>query len=179
MDKNKTVRWYAMSAIYRSELKVKDYLDSRGIECYVPMTEVVRLRRGRKVKEKVPAVCNLIFVHSDSQTINNVKTVQPRLQFKTMPCEGKNERIVIPDEQMAEFIQVSSSSILEKEYVDPALLKLRAGQRVKVTLTDGTSIEGIFMTLKKKKTIVVNAGSVIAIAFDGDGKTIEVLGENS
>ena len=159
-----------MSAIYRSELKVKDYLDSRGIECYVPMTEVVRLRRGRKVKEKVPAVCNLIFVHSDSQTINNVKTVQPRLQFKTMPCEGKNERIVIPDAQMAEFI---------KEYVDPALLKLRAGQRVKVTLADGTSIEGIFMTMKKKKTIVVNAGSVIAIAFDGDGKTIEVLGENS
>ena len=96
-----------------------------------------------------------------------------------MPCEGKNERIVIPDEQMAEFIKVSSSSILEKEYVDPALLKLRAGQRVKVTLTDGTSIEGIFMTLKKKKTIVVNAGNVIAIAFDGDGKTIEVLGENS
>ena len=161
-----------MSAIYRSELKVKDYLDSRGIECYVPMTEVVRLRRGRKVKEKVPAVCNLIFVHSDSQTINNVKTVQPRLQFKTM-------RIVIPDAQMAEFIKVSSSSILEKEYVDPALLKLRAGQRVKVTLADGTSIEGIFMTLKKKKTIVVNAGNVIAIAFDGDGKTIEVLGENS
>ena len=35
------------------------------------------------------------------------------------------------------------------------------------------------MTLKKKKTVVVNAGSVIAIAFDGDGKTIEVIGDNS
>lgn len=180
MDKDKTVQWYAMSAIYRSELKVKDYLDSRGIECYVPMTEAMRLRRGRKVKEKVPAVCNLIFVHSDSQTINNVKTVQPRLQFKTMPIEGHNERIVIPDAQMAEFIKVSSSSILEKEYVDPLILNLQAGQKVKVTLPDGNQIIGTFMTLKKKKkTIVVNAGSVIAIAFDGDGKTIEVLGENS
>lgn len=179
MDKDKTVRWYAMSAIYRSELKVKDYLDSRGIECYVPMTEVMRLRRGRRVREKIPAVCNLIFVHSDSRTINDIKAVQPRLQFKTMPVEGHNERIVIPDAQMAEFIKVSSSPAIEKEYIDPTLLKLRAGQRVKVTLADGTQIEGIFMTLKKKKTIVVNAGSVIAIAFDGDGKTVEVLGEDS
>ncbi len=96
-----------------------------------------------------------------------------------MPVEGHNERIVIPDAQMAEFIKVSSSPAIEKEYIDPTLLKLRAGQRVKVTLADGTQIEGIFMTLKKKKTIVVNAGSVIAIAFDGDGKTVEVLGEDS
>lgn len=168
-----------MSAIYRSELKVKDYLDSRGIECYVPMTEVMRLRRGRRVREKVPAVCNLIFVHSDPRTINDIKAVQPRLQFKTMPVEGHNERIVIPDAQMAEFIKVSSSPAIEKKYIDPALLKLRAGQRVKVTLADGTQIEGIFMTLKKKNTVVVNAGNVIAIAFDGDGMTVEVLGEDS
>lgn len=170
------VYWYAMSAIYRSELKVKEYLDSRKIECYIPMTEVLRTRRGRKVKESVPAVCNLIFVHSTSTIINDVKIHQPRLQFKTMSVDGRNERIKVPDAQMEAFIKASSDTGIVKQYIDPLSLNLRTGQKVKVTLSDGTEVEGTIISHKKnKKTIVINAGNVIALTFDGSDKAIEIL----
>lgn len=170
------VCWYAMSAIYRSELKVKEYLDSRNIECYIPMIEVLRTRRGRKIKESVPAVCNLIFVHSTSDIINDVKRYQPRLQFKTMVIDGRNERIKVPDAQMETFIKASSDVGLVKQYVDPLSLNLRAGQRVKVTLSDGTEVVGVIISHKKnKKTIVINAGNVIALTFDGEDKALEIL----
>ena len=175
-SKKDDVCWYAMSAIYRSELKVKEYLDSRNIECYIPMIEVLRTRRGRKIKESVPAVCNLIFVHSTSDIINDVKIYQPRLQFKTMVIDCRNERIKVPDAQMEAFIKASSDVGLEKKYVDPLSLNLRAGQRVKVTLSNGTEVVGVIISHKKnKKTIVINAGNVIALTFDGEDKALEIL----
>ncbi len=168
--------WYAMSAIYRSELKVKEYLDSRNIECYIPMTEVLKTRRGRKIKETVPAVCNLIFVHSTSDIINDVKIYQPRLQFKTMVIDGRNERIKVPDAQMEAFIKASSDKDIVKQYIDPSSLNLRAGQRVKVTLSNGTEVVGVIISHKKnKKRVVINAGNVIALTFDGSDKSIEIL----
>ena len=73
-DKDSIVSWFAMSAPYRRELKAMDYLQSKGIECFVPMINaIVEKRNGIKQRRQVPAIHNLIFVHSSKAVIQELK----------------------------------------------------------------------------------------------------------
>ena len=98
------VKWYAMSATYRSELKVKEYLDSKQVECFVPLVPAFRVVNRRRVKSLVPAVSNLIFVHASKNTIDILKKTQPRWQYKMMSDWQKSVPVVVPDSQMTSFI---------------------------------------------------------------------------
>ena len=74
------VSWFAMRVTYRRELKVKEVLDSEGIENYVPVHQTIRLRRSRRVKETVPVVRGIVFVHATLSEIQRVKTPLPYFQ---------------------------------------------------------------------------------------------------
>ena len=48
--------WYAMRVSYRQEIKVKQDLDARGIESFIPMKYTLVVRRARRVKVLVPII---------------------------------------------------------------------------------------------------------------------------
>ena len=73
--------WFAMRVTYRREIKVRKILDEEGIENYIPMRKTVRIRRGRRVKELVPVVRGLVFVHTVQPEIQRVKDKIPYLQY--------------------------------------------------------------------------------------------------
>lgn len=99
------IKWHAMSATYRSELKVQTQLQSLGIECYVAMQTVEKQRRGKKIKVRVPLVSNLIFVRSSRNAIQQVKQNIPHLQFKVYRETGCLPRpITVRDSDMQNFI---------------------------------------------------------------------------
>ena len=60
-----------MRVTYRRELDVKNLLDQQGVSSFIPMHYVIRMAKKRKVRELVPVVHNLIFIHitqTDKQT---------------------------------------------------------------------------------------------------------------
>lgn len=66
-----------MRSTYGRELKVKEALDECGIENYVPMTYRVIEEKGERHRQFVPAVCNLIFIHSSKDTLDSLKSNNP------------------------------------------------------------------------------------------------------
>lgn len=171
-----------MSATYRSELKVKEYLDSKQVECFVPLVSAFRVVNRRRVKAMVPAVSNLIFVHASKNTIDSLKKTQPRWQYKIMPEDGRNVPIVVPDREMANFIAACSLATDKKNFLDAesfAALDLRNGDRIRITREDGVPIEGYLVAVqgRRQKTILINAGRIAAIKLDhaSTGYTIEKL----
>ena len=56
--------WYAMRATYRRELEAVKLLERERLGCFVPMQYKVSVKRGKKVRELVPAVHSLVFVHA-------------------------------------------------------------------------------------------------------------------
>ena len=61
---NKTaLGWYVMKVLWRQELKTQERFSEFGLDCYVPMRQVLcEDARHRKQRMKVPAINGLVFV---------------------------------------------------------------------------------------------------------------------
>lgn len=167
-DKDSQIVWFAMSAPYRRELKAKEYLQAKGIECFVPMVNaLVEKRSGAKIRKQIPAIHNLIFVHTSKNVIQEIKRGVDYLQYRTMPREGKNIPIIIPDRQMQQFIAVTQTANEGLIYMRPEEVNIAKGTRVRVHggAFDGT--EGVFVKIqgKRKPRVVLLIQGVAAVAL--------------
>ena len=64
MFSSEKMQWFAMRSSYRRWMQIKALLDKEGINNFIPMRYEVRIRNGRKRRELVPVISDLIFVHS-------------------------------------------------------------------------------------------------------------------
>ena len=84
--------WFAMSAPYCNEMRAKLLLESKNIECFVPMCyKIVESRLGAKSRKLVPAIHNLIFARSTKERIQEVKEGVRYLQYRVRPEKGKKK----------------------------------------------------------------------------------------
>ena len=167
-DPDSQTVWFAMSAPYRRELKARDYLQAKGIECFVPMVNaIVQKRNGAKSRQQVPAIHNLIFVHTSKSVLQELKRGVDYLQYRTVPRNGKNIPIIVPDRQMQQFITVTQSTNEELIYLRPEEVDLKKGTKVRLHggAFDGT--EGIFVKLRGKlrPRVVLLIQGVAAVAM--------------
>lgn len=167
-DKDSIVSWFAMSAPYRRELKAMDYLQSKGIECFVPMINAfIEKRNGIKQRRQVPAIHNLIFVHSSKAVIQELKRGVDFLQYRTTPKNGKNTPIIVPDKQMQQFMAVTQAANDELTYLRPEEVNISQGTKVRLHggAFDGT--EGIFVKVrgKRNRRVVLLIEGVAAVAM--------------
>ena len=168
VEKESTIVWFAMSAPYRRELIAKEYLDRKGIECFVPMKEaLVERRNGTKTRQLVPAIHNLIFVHTTKDEIKALKQGVNFLQYHTRPHNGKNIPIIVPDSQMQQFIAITTAQNEEITYLHPQEVNIKKGTRVRVHggAFDGT--EGYFVKIqgKRSRRVVMLIEGIAAVAL--------------
>ena len=157
-----------MSAPYRRELRAKEYLDNKGVECFVPMKEaLVERRDGTKSRKMVPAIHNLVFVHTTKERIKALKQGVNFLQYHTKPIAGKNVPIIVPDYQMQQFITVTTASNEALTYLRPEEVDIKKGTKVRVHggVFDGT--EGYFVKVqgKRSRRVVMLIEGITAVAL--------------
>lgn len=165
MDKQTERHWYAMRATYRREMEAVRLCKEEGVGCFVPMQYVIRAKRGRKVRELVPVVHNLLFVHGSAVEIRRVKERVGYLQYITDSRSGC--KIIVPDDQMRRFIAVAGTYNDHLLYFHPEELNLARGTRVRITGGDFEGQEGIFIKVRgaRDRRVVVAIQGVIAVAM--------------
>ena len=162
------LRWFAMRATFRREMTVKHLLDDRQVENYIPMQEVIKVSRGRRVKLKEPAIHNLIFVRWQKDAIQEFKSRVPFLQYMTRRENNRSLPITVSDKEMTAFIRVSSDESLNPEYYDSDefLKTLPTGARVRIHggVLDG--VEGSYVKIKgrRNRRVVVSVSNVASVA---------------
>lgn len=157
--------WYAMRATYRRELDAMARLKSASLGCFIPMQYHFRLRHGRRVKELVPVVRNLLFVHARPSDLRRVKDELPYLQYIT--DTRSHEKIIVPDAQMRHFIAAAGTYSDQLLYFRPEEVNLSKGTRVRVTGGDFAGREGVFVKVKgaRDRRVVIAIEGVIAVAL--------------
>ena len=158
--------WFAMSATFGRALKAKAFLESKSIECFVPMKyEVVIDKKLKKHRRLVPAINNLIFTHTTKKQIQSLKATIGYLQYLTKPENGKNIPIIVPEDQMQQFIAVCNTRNEKLMYLTPDEIDLKEGTPVKIIggTFDGTI--GTFVKVNKgtKKRVVVSIQGIAAV----------------
>lgn len=167
MEKEEELQWFAMRATYRRELEAKRLLDEKSVENFIPMHYAISIEKGHKVKKLVPVIHNLIFVRSVRSELQQLKQKIRFLQYMTEIRNSKREPIVVPEQQMRQFISVAGTYDGQLVYVRPDDVNLAKGTKVRIHggVFDGQ--EGIFVKVKgiRDKRVVVALGGVIAVVI--------------
>lgn len=119
-----------MRVTYRRELDVKNLLDQQGVSSFIPMHYVIRMAKKRKVRELVPVVHNLIFIHITQTDMKELKKDIPYLQYMTDSRSG--EKIIVPDGQMRDFIAVAGTYDEHLLFFKPEEINPAKGTRVRI-----------------------------------------------
>jgi transcription antitermination factor NusG len=156
--------WYAMRAIFRKEMDIKNLLDKEKIVSFIPMHYTVTTKNGRKARELVPVVSNLIFVHASLEAIKKAKSKNKYLQY--IVDSRSREKIIIPDQQMKHFIAVASNYNEKTIYLKPEEINLKKGTLIRIIGGVFDGVEGVFIKVKgaRSRRVVVLIQGVIAVA---------------
>lgn len=178
MEQSSDKVWYAMRATYGRNISAKHYADSIGIITYIPMHYIVKRLGGGKAQRKyVPVIRDLIFVYATKDEVKNLKRVIPYLQYITRPLNNRNIPIIVPEQEMRKFIDVTLSENRELIYLQPNELNIGKGTKVRVHGGELDGYEGYFIKIKGKrnKRVVISFDSVIAVAIEVNPDFIEVI----
>lgn len=158
-----------MRVTYHRELKIKNCLDSLEIDNFLPMRyEMVETAKGPK-RKLVPAIHNLIFVHSSQNAITDLKMgrreFEPMRYMTKKDKNGAHEIIHVPDRQMDNFIKVASTQDDTVFFLDPGDYLNKIGKQVRIIAGPFKDVEGVVKRIKKNKSIVVQIEGVAAVAI--------------
>lgn len=156
-------QWFAIRVTYNREIKVKRELDSMKIENFLPMKYRLVTRGERKIKELVPAIHNLIFVNISQEKLKEYKA-KTALPIRYIMNRETHEPIVIPEEQMKNFIAVAGNKNQQLVYLEPNLAQFKKGDKVKITGGVFEGAEGYFMRIKGDRRVVVCINGIVAVA---------------
>lgn len=157
--------WFALRVTYSRELVFKEYLDAENIENFIPMRYEYIMKNERRVRKLVPAVHNLVFVHSTRQRIDEIKEKPGvNIPIRYIMEREYHQPIVIPDSQMRSFIAVSGTHDQAIVYLEPAEFNISKGTRVRITGGIFEGVEGEFIRVRHDRRVVVNIEGVMAVA---------------
>ena len=155
--------WYAIRVTFNREMKVKDDLDLRGIESFIPMKYVMGTRRGRRVKKLVPSIHNLIFFHVEPSLMKEYKaTTKMPIRYIMNPATKKP--VVVPEREMNNFIAVAGTYEEQLEYITPKPGQFTRGDRVRIMGGPFEGAEGVLQRVKGDSRVIVSVKGLVAVA---------------
>lgn len=165
VNKSTDIHWYPLRVTYSRELLLKEFLDSDGVENFIPMRYEYVKKGDRKIRKLVPVVHNLVFVHTSLERIECIKQSPGfSLVVRYIIDRETHQPLIIPEVQMRSFIAVSGSYEEQIVYLDPEITALQKGDRVHVTGGIFEGVEGIILRVKGDRRIAVCIQGVMAVA---------------
>ncbi|MCG4738585.1 UpxY family transcription antiterminator, partial [Bacteroides intestinalis] len=128
------LHWFAVRVSYSRELALKAILDEENIESFIPMRYGIVMKGGKRVRKLVPAIHNLVFIHSTRKRIDALKDeLEGKMPIRFIMNREYCRPVVIPDAQMRSFILVAGSYDEAVLYIESTELNLVKGQKVRIT----------------------------------------------
>lgn len=164
----KSTQWFALKTKYCRERMVEKHLNSQNIECFIPMKYEVVVKNERRQRILVPAIHNLVFVKSTQVLLDDYiarrgssYSVQYVKNLKT------NEPIIIPQQQMANFMLVAGSHIDDLIYLNDSFEKFSQHEKVQVIGGVLEGLKGHVVRIRRDRKVVVSIYGVVAVAISG------------
>lgn len=147
-----TPQWFVLRATYGRLKKAVDLLQDNDIEIYVPMHDVTKIINGKRRTFHEPLLPDIVFARmTRSKTREFVKDPAPSAKWlkyytdKTKPLErttGFNPPIVIPDNEMLNFIKATSVPSEHSGMISKDRIRYKSGDLVQITQGDFKGIIG-------------------------------------
>ena len=178
---SETKRWFVLRVSYGRVIKAKAFVETKGLECYVPMRYKEVKKQGKKRIITEPLLPSFLFVYAAVEQVNsllqdkNIKILENRalLSFyydHTSHCENepnKNPPLVISNAAMDNFIRLTS---IKNSHIIPVTsdrIQLKLGDYVVVTEGEFKDVQGRVARIAGQQRVVVELfdGCFVATAY--------------
>ena len=153
------LHWYVANTC-RQEKKIKQRLDSMGIENFIPFQQIARKIHGVDKLIEVPVIPNLVFIHTTFKSCMSL-IQEYAFDMRYLRDRETGNFVSVPDKQMNDFMFLLDFS---KEMVEVVNENLKKGDKVRVIKGDFAGIEGELIRVKGHKRVVVRLEGVVSLA---------------
>ena len=151
--------WFLMRAAYGQEQKAQEFLETKGIETFLPLQEHCFVRDGKRVKKMQSLIPNFLFVKSTENEMKKYIGKHPVdfLHHYYVPHKDNSgnaigtkgiKPLVIPDEQMAAFQQWYAIRDDNKLFIADDKMHFTKDQHVKVIGESSRVCVAVFAILR-------------------------------
>jgi hypothetical protein len=172
------VRWYVMRDLKRTNAKQPAYklLKEKKMEVFVPMRWHLSIRKGVRVREEVPFIQDMLFVHETQKNLDSVVEKTPTLQYRWLRKTWR-EPMTVADADMERFIHAVSVSESPKYYLPEEITPAMYGRKIRIVGGPLNGYEGGLITVRgsKVKRLLVELKGFLAVGVEVNPEYIQLI----
>lgn len=180
MPSNQTDRqkqWFVMRDLKRPNAKLPAYveLQENGLEVYTPLVWRMSTKNGRKVREQVPVIRDLLFVHDSRDIIESIIENIPTLQFRYLRGAYLSPMIV-RDDDMERFLCAVKSTDSPKYFTPDELTPEMCGREVRIIDGPMCGASGRLLKVEgsNRKHVIIELPGLLAVGVKVKSDFIEL-----
>lgn len=178
---NTNRQWFVLRVSYGRIIKAKAFVETKGLECYVPLRYKEVRKQGKKRIITEPLLSSFLFVHA---TAEQVETLLYEIKVSTNESRNllsyyfdhtsqrqdnpyRNPPLTIRDEVMDNFIRLTSIKNPHIIPVTTEIIQYKLGDMVIVTEGEFKDIHGRVARIAEQQRVVVEIfeGCLVATAY--------------
>lgn len=153
-SENGLKKWYVMRDLKRVNAVLPAYkqLATLHMDFFTPMKERLIVSGGRKVREEIPFLQDLLFVCATREELDPVVASVPTLQYRFVKGGAYREAMTVRDSDMERFIHAVRNSANPRYYTPEEVTPAMQGRRVRVIGGPLDNYEGALLTVRGSKS---------------------------
>ncbi len=171
-------RWYVMRDLKRANAKAPAYklLEGKKMKIFVPMKWHLVTRQGVRVREEVPFIQDLLFVHETRGNLDPIVEKTPTLQYRWRRDIWR-EPMTVADKDMERFIQAVNASESPKYYLPEEITPAMYGRKIRIEGGPLNGYEGSLLTVRgsKVKRLLVELKGFLAVGVEVEPEYIQLI----
>ncbi len=171
--------WFVMRDLKRANAKLPAYklFVNKCFEVFTPLKWSVRLIQGKRVREEIPVIQDLFFVHAERQAVDVIIDDVPTVQYRYKKGGAYCEPLTVRDKDMERFIHAVKSTDNPRYYLPSELTPNMCGRMAHIVggMLDG--YEGKILSIRgtKKKILLVELPGFFSLGVEVDADYIRLL----
>lgn len=160
-------RWYAAYTCANHENKVREQLEQRSIESFLPVYETVRRWKDRRMRLELPLFPGYVFVRMPAA--DRLRVLQVPSVVRLVGFNGQLS--ALPDEEIEALKKGAASGVCAHPHPF-----LTVGRRVQVKNGPFEGRQGILLRRKGKLRLVLSIELIMrSVVIDVDATDVELL----
>ncbi|MCA4563314.1 UpxY family transcription antiterminator [Bacteroides xylanisolvens] len=173
------MHWYVMRDLKRPNAKLPAYkqLSDEHLEVFIPMQWRLSLKNGKRIREEVPFMQDLLFVHDTQEVLDQFVRKIPTLQYRYLRGGGYCQPMIVADLEMERFIRAVRSSENPKYYLPEEINNAMYGCMIRIVGGPFEGYEGRLLTTRgsKIKRLLVELPNFFSVGVEVNPDLIEII----
>lgn len=178
LNTEKTVRWFVLRDLKRANAKQQAYrlFQERNMEVFTPMKTRLVVVKGKRVRQEIPCISDLLFVHDSRENLDPYIEDIPTLQYRWLRNKYR-EPMTVSDAEMERFIRAVSASEAPKYYLPEEITPDMLNRPIRIVGGPLDGYEGTLLTTRgsKVKRLLVEIPQLLAVGVEVDPEYIQFV----